>query len=85
MSYNKKMFREVCEFLGSNLDSKPCKMLRVHLEKCHNCEIFVDKIKKTVGIYKKSDRCDSLPENVSKKLYTILNLKNPDESITNTN
>ncbi len=81
MSYNKKMFREVCEFLGSNLDSKPCKMLRVHLEKCHNCKIFVDKIKKTVEIYKKADRSDSLPKNVSKRLYAFLVLKNQEDSL----
>ncbi len=80
MSYNKKMFHEVCEFLGSDLDSKPCKMLQVHLKKCHYCEIFVDKIKKTVEIYKKADRSDILPKNVSKRLYTFLDLKNPDKS-----
>ncbi len=80
MSYNKKMFHEVCKFLGTNLDSKPCKMLQIHLNKCHDCEIFVDKIKKTVEIYKKADKCDSLPENVSKRLYAFLNLKNQDKS-----
>ena len=52
MSYNKKMFHEVCEFIGSVFDSKPCKMLQVHLKKCHYCEIFVDKIKKPLKYIK---------------------------------
>ena len=85
MSGNKELFKKVCDFLGCDLNSPPCQEIKEHLKKCHNCEIFVDKIKKTVEIYKKADECDSLPENVSKKLYAILNLKNPDESITNTN
>jgi len=85
MSYNKKMFHEVCKFLGTDLDSKPCKMLQVHLKKCHECEIFVDKIKKTVEIYKKADKYDNLSKSVSKRLYSFLDLKNPDESIANIN
>ncbi len=68
------IFNQVCDFLGHDIDSEPCKIIQEHLQVCNNCEIFVDKIKKTVKVYQCTNDCDDIPENVSKKLFSKLNL-----------
>jgi predicted anti-sigma-YlaC factor YlaD len=78
MSHDHKTFKDVCKFLGCDLDSEPCQTIRVHLEQCHNCEVFVDRVKQTVSLYRKIDSCNQeLPEDVSRRLYKVLHLKNP--------
>ncbi len=69
-----KMFDQVCTFLGEDLDSEPCKQLKEQLQSCKDCEVFVDKIKRTVAIYKTADGCDEIPDDVCKKLFKKLNL-----------
>ncbi len=69
-----KMFDQVCDFLGQDIDSEPCKVIQDHLLVCDNCEIFVDKIKKTVKAYQINYDCDKIPDNVSKKLFATLDL-----------
>ncbi len=78
MKCNDELIKEVCNYLGGDLDSTPCRMIREHMEKCRNCEIYIDKIKKTVEIYKRVDNCEDLPDSVCKKLFFTLNLKLPE-------
>ncbi len=70
------IFDQVCDFLGHDIDSEPCKVIQEHLKVCDNCEILVDKIKKTVKIYQVTHDCEKIPGNVSRKLFTKLNLDN---------
>lgn len=68
------MFDQVCDFLGHDIDSEPCKIIQEHLKECVDCEIFVDKIKKTVKVYQYTNDCEEIPDKVSKKLFSTLNL-----------
>jgi len=74
MKLNDDLLREICEYMGSSLDAPPCRIIREHMEACHNCEVYVDKIKKTVEIYRVADQKEELPDEVSKRLYTCLKL-----------
>ena len=69
-----KMFDQVCDFLGQDIDSEPCRIIQEHLQVCDNCEIFVDKIKKTVKVYQVTNDCEKIPDQVSRKLFDKLNL-----------
>lgn len=68
------MFDQVCLYLGQDLDSEPCKIIQEHLQVCDNCEILIDKIKKTVKIYQTTNDCEKIPTKVTKKLFSVLNL-----------
>lgn len=73
------MFDQVCDFLGHDIDSEPCKVIQEHLKVCNDCEIFVDKIKKTVKVYQCTNDCDEIPDKVSRKLFSVLNLDDLDK------
>ena len=77
MKCTEELANKVCDYLGGDLDSEPCKMIREHMEKCHNCEVYIDKVKKTVEIYKRVEDCDDMPDSVCKKLFFTLDLKMP--------
>ena len=79
MSKENKMFEKVCEYLGCDLDSEPCEELKHHLNKCPQCEVFIDEIKSTVKLYKKASECEETPNSVSKKLFATLDLNKPDK------
>jgi len=74
MKLNEELVREICEYMGSDLNSAPCKLIRDHMEACPNCEVYVDKIKQTIEIYRLADQCEAVPENVTRNLMTCLNL-----------
>lgn len=74
MKMKKELLREICEYMGSDLDSAPCRLIREHMDANHNCEEYIDKIKKTIEIYRVADKCEELPEKISKKLIACLHL-----------
>ncbi|MDD5764770.1 MAG: hypothetical protein PHW79_00770 [Candidatus Marinimicrobia bacterium] len=80
MKCDPKLINKVCDYLGGDLNSEPCQIIKEHIEKCHNCDIFIDKIKKTVEIYQKADSCDCAPENVTRNLFLKLDLCEPKKS-----
>ena len=77
MKCDPKFIHKICDYIGGDLSCEPCQIIKEHMEKYPNCEIFIDKIKKTVEIYQKADGCDGLPENVKHNLYLKLNLCEP--------
>jgi hypothetical protein len=80
MTINKTLFHEICEYLGSDLDSSPCKQIRDHMEAYPNCEVYVNKIKQTIEIYRQADQCDQVPEKVTRDLLTCLKLNDPSKT-----
>ncbi len=63
-----KVFDEVCDFLGGDLDSPVCKEIKAHLESCPECSVYVDSIKRTVHLYKENDECLEAPEECKEKI-----------------
>lgn len=80
MKNHKNLYKKVCEYLGCDLDSTPCREIQEHLRVCHNCEVYINKIKKTVNIYKIADKCDDIPEDACNKLFISLNIDDASRS-----
>lgn len=58
-----KIFHEICNYLGENLDAPLCKEVKEHLESCPQCKEFIDSIKQTVKICKESEKNLKTPKN----------------------
>ena len=74
MKNNSDLYKQICEYLGCDLNSEPCKQIQDHMAECPNCEVYVDKVRKTVNLYKTIDNCDNIPEDVCNKLFISLNI-----------
>jgi len=75
MNESQKMFDTLCSYLGCDLDSKPCKELQTFLKENQDYETFIKKIKQTVKVYQEADKCDKIPNDVSRNLFEKLNLQ----------
>ena len=66
---------EVLEQLGDYLDEDArlelCRAIEQHLHQCHDCQVYVDTIKKTIVLYQ-ADRSVELPVTASSKLVAAL-------------
>lgn len=66
---------EVLEQLGDYLDedarAELCREIEDHLHQCHDCQVYVDTVKKTIMLYQ-SDRSVQIPVNVGSKLAALM-------------
>ncbi|MBN2600945.1 MAG: hypothetical protein JXR87_03010 [Candidatus Marinimicrobia bacterium] len=74
MKNSSDLYKQICEYLGCDLNSEPCKQIQDYIAECPNCEVYVDKVRKTVNLYKTIDNCDDIPEDVCNKLFISLNI-----------
>jgi len=74
MKNSSKLFKQICAYLDCDLDFEPCRQIKDHLTECPGCKVYIDKIKKTVNLYKIADNCDDIPEDVCNKLFIFLNI-----------
>jgi hypothetical protein len=75
MKVHKDVLNRVCDYLGLDLDSEPCQQVQNYLESSPNCKIFVENVKKTIQIYKATDRNEEPPQEICRKLLNTLNLE----------
>ena len=66
----KKIYEEMCEYLGEDLDHPMCKQLKKHVENCPDCKNYLDSIKKSIILFKKASSDKEVPED---KLKGLLN------------
>ncbi|HYM80998.1 MAG TPA: zf-HC2 domain-containing protein [Candidatus Limnocylindria bacterium] len=66
---------EVLEQLGDYLDddarAELCRTIEEHLHQCHDCQVYVDTVKKTIMLYQ-SDRTVQVPVSLSSKLAAAM-------------
>jgi hypothetical protein len=74
-SLHNDVYKQICDFMGEDLDAPACKEVADHLENCPNCKVYLDTVKKTVTICKESEKEKSMPEDVRQRLFKVLNLK----------
>ncbi len=65
---------KICEQFGQDIESEICEEVKRSLEKCPDCKVQYDNIKKVVQIYRITEQDIEMPEKVSKKLIKSLNL-----------
>ncbi|MFC1557431.1 zf-HC2 domain-containing protein, partial [candidate division KSB1 bacterium] len=61
-------FKEICDYLGGDLDSEMCEEIKEHLENCPECGVYIDSIKRTVYLYQKNKEGYTIPNDCRKKI-----------------
>ena len=75
-SHHQEAYQQICDFLGEDLETTVCKEVADHLEKCPNCKVYLDTVKKTVTLCREVEKEESMPEDVKNRLYKVLKLGN---------
>lgn len=73
--HSKKILDELCNYLGQDVDHPMCKELLQHVNECPDCRIYLDTIKMTVSLYRKTYEPSPVPSDVKEKLFKTLKLK----------
>lgn len=71
----KHLIESISSYVDGTLSQALCAELEKHLRECENCVIEVNTIRKTIELYQQvASPCD-LPDDVRKRLYRRLHLK----------
>ncbi len=73
--HSKRIINELCNYLGQDLNHPMCKELLRHVEECPDCRIYLDTIKMTVNLYRKTHQNQPVPDNVKESLFKSLKIK----------
>lgn len=71
---HKDVYKQICDFMGEDLNAPACQEVAEHLEKCPNCKVYLDTVKKTVTICRENEKEEAMPKEVKNRLYKVLNL-----------
>jgi len=58
---SKKIYEEMCEYLGEDLDHPMCKALKDHVDQCPDCKNYIESIKKAVILFKDASQEKEVP------------------------
>lgn len=67
--------RQICDYMGENLDSPACREVQEHLEACPTCKVYFDTVKKTVTLCRQCDEEEKVPDDVRARLLKVLHLE----------
>jgi predicted anti-sigma-YlaC factor YlaD len=68
------VYKQICDFMGEDLDAPACQEVAEHLANCPNCKVYLDTVKKTVTICRDNEKEKAVPKDVKNRLYKVLNL-----------
>ena len=71
---HKEVYKQICDFLGEDLDAPLCKEVAEHLESCPNCKVYLDTVKNTVTICQDCEKEEEIPKDIKDRLFKVLNL-----------
>jgi predicted anti-sigma-YlaC factor YlaD len=71
---HQKIVKQICDFIGEDIDEPVCKEVADHLSACPSCQAQFDSIKKTVSLYRQVEQKQTMPNDVSLRLIKILHL-----------
>lgn len=70
-----ELLAHISEYVDGTLREDLCVMLEEHIHSCHNCEIVVNTMKKTIDLYQETDDVENpIPEDVRNRLFARLDL-----------
>ncbi|MCD4672077.1 MAG: zf-HC2 domain-containing protein [Anaerolineaceae bacterium] len=70
-----ELLKHISEYVDGTLREDLCVQLEEHIHSCHNCEIVLNTLKKTIDLYQgTSDMERSLPDDVRSRLFARLDL-----------
>ncbi len=65
----------LCDQMGEDFNQPACEQLKKYMEECPECKVYYDSIKKVVKLYRVTDENQEIPDDVSDRLFKVLNLK----------
>lgn len=70
-----ELLKHLGEYLDGELDSETNELISEHIESCHNCQVVVNTLSKTIQLCKDSSEKIHLPDDVHQRLLEKLNLE----------
>ena len=67
--------KQIQEQLGRDIDADIIESVSQHMQECPDCKIYIDSVRETVQLYKVIESDQSLPKDVSERLFKTLELK----------
>ena len=46
-----RVFKQLCDTLGADMESPQCQAMRAHVSQCANCSAYLASLKRTVELY----------------------------------
>lgn len=62
-----ELLDSLADYLDADAQTELCRSIQSHLEACHDCQVYVDTVKKTIVLYH-SDAQLQVPVRVSRSL-----------------
>lgn len=66
-----EVLQQLADYLEPDARAELCRIIEEHLSRCHDCQVQVDTIKKTIVLYQ-NDRQIEMPVRVSQTLEAAL-------------
>ena len=71
---HKEIVKQICDFMGEDLDAPACREVAEHLETCPICQVQLDTIKRTVNLCREMEDNKKIPSDVNERLFKVLSL-----------
>ncbi len=72
--HSKKLIDELCNYLGQDLEQPMCRELLEHVQECPECRKYIESIRLTVSLLKKTAKDEPVPERVKEALFKTLKI-----------
>ena len=69
----KQAYRFICENIDQDLNSPRCRQIKKHLDDCPDCSAYLESLRQTVRLYKKSPT-PGVPASVHEHLIRAIDL-----------
>jgi predicted anti-sigma-YlaC factor YlaD len=66
-----EVLQQLADYLDQDARDELCRLIEAHLSRCHDCQLQVDTIRKTIVLYQ-HDRVVEMPVRVSQQLEAAL-------------
>ncbi len=70
-----RLLHSLGEYVDGELSEDLCAEIERHLLECHNCQVVVNTLRKTIELYHEEKEQETLPPEVGRRLYMRLNLE----------
>ena len=74
MSKCPDLINELSDYIDELADPTICAEIERHLQHCPDCKVMVDTLRKTITLYREREDESSLPPDVRRRLYHVLDL-----------
>jgi hypothetical protein len=79
---HKDVVKQICDFMGEDLDAPACREVAEHLQTCPTCQVQLDTIRRTVTLCREMEENKKIPSDVEDRLFKVLNLDSIKKSHT---